>query len=215
LQAVQPWMSAEDIEAGSRWGREMGEKLDKTSLGIVVVTAENLDSRWLNFEAGAVSKRVGLSEVIPVLIGLEPNDVTGPLAQFQAVRDDHDGISQLTQTLNKWLENPLAKDKLEEAVELWFPRLSTRLAAIESTEPVESEPKREVADVVSEVLERVRELQRSDEARTALLERWLTERTSEAERAFRSVQNQVVQGGASLRATATLGGEGAIRGTPK
>ena len=54
LPAVEPWMSEEDIQAGRRWGAEIAAALDRSSFGIIVLTAENLDASWLMFEAGAV-----------------------------------------------------------------------------------------------------------------------------------------------------------------
>jgi TIR domain len=60
LQSVDPYVSSEDIEKGARWSNEVGRELESTSYGILCVTRENLDSRWLNFEAGALSKSMDL-----------------------------------------------------------------------------------------------------------------------------------------------------------
>jgi hypothetical protein len=60
-------------------------QLDASSFGIIVVTASNQHAPWLNFEAGALSKRFGSDAktyVAPVLVDLESTtDVTGPVAQ--------------------------------------------------------------------------------------------------------------------------------------
>ena len=84
---VLPWMSDQDVELGSRNMAELGETLDRSSFGIVVVTKANQYSQWINFEAGALSKKVGdpAVSVIPLLVDFDsPTDLTGPLAQFQA-----------------------------------------------------------------------------------------------------------------------------------
>jgi hypothetical protein len=67
---------------------ELGETLDRSSFGIIVVTRTNQNSQWINFEAGALSKKVGdpAVSVIPLLVDFDsPTDLTGPLAQFQAM----------------------------------------------------------------------------------------------------------------------------------
>jgi TIR domain len=85
---VLPWMSHRDIELGSRSMAELGKTLDRSSFGIIVVTRANQNSQWINFEAGALSKKVGdpIVSVIPLLVDFDrPTDLTGPMAQFQAI----------------------------------------------------------------------------------------------------------------------------------
>jgi hypothetical protein len=44
IQAAKPWMSDEDISAGSRWLAEIQSELSLSSLGIICVTPENQNS---------------------------------------------------------------------------------------------------------------------------------------------------------------------------
>ena len=53
IQAVDPWVSSSDIDAGMRWTPALAEQLQQTQLGILCLTAENLNAPWLLFEAGA------------------------------------------------------------------------------------------------------------------------------------------------------------------
>ena len=55
VQSVEPWMSNR-IGKGMRSGTEIAGALDNARAGIICVTAENLESAWINFEAGALSK---------------------------------------------------------------------------------------------------------------------------------------------------------------
>jgi len=85
---VLPWISDQDIELGSRNMAELGKTLDRSSFGIIVVTRANQNSLWINFEAGALSKKVGdpIVTVIPLLVDFDRlTDLTGPMAQFQAI----------------------------------------------------------------------------------------------------------------------------------
>jgi hypothetical protein len=85
LQEVEPWISS-DIGAGQRWNREIDKELSKTDFGILCLTRENLQERWILFEAGALAKRVGEdARVVPYLIDdLRPEDLKPPLGLFQA-----------------------------------------------------------------------------------------------------------------------------------
>src|SRR5581483_8186823 len=84
INSVEPFVSSEDIYAGSRWQKEIAEQLESTNFGIVCVTKENQHAPWLNFEAGALAKAVESSYVVPLAVDLKPTDVEIPLGQFQA-----------------------------------------------------------------------------------------------------------------------------------
>lgn len=85
----KPWMSEKDITAGGRSMQELFEQIDETYYGLVLLTPENQNSAWLNFEAGALSKQVRegfSSRVVPLLLNI-PNPSSmqqGPLKEFQA-----------------------------------------------------------------------------------------------------------------------------------
>ena len=126
-----PWMSERDIPKGARWFEVIGNKLSKSSVGIICVTPENLDSTWLHFEAGAISKALGESRVCPILLGMLPEDVEGPLAQFQATTLTRDDIFALVKSLNNDLkESKLEDDLLRTSFLMSWPRLSQAMSEI-------------------------------------------------------------------------------------
>src|SRR4051812_2549416 len=55
---IDPWASEVDIDAGMRGLDVIQDRLNASSFGIIVVTTENMNKPWLNFEAGALSKRL-------------------------------------------------------------------------------------------------------------------------------------------------------------
>jgi hypothetical protein len=67
IQSIEPWMSAEDIDAGARWGNEVTNELAQTRCGIICLTQDNLTAPWILFEAGALSKTIEKTYVIPYL----------------------------------------------------------------------------------------------------------------------------------------------------
>ena len=66
LQAIEPWMSTDDIEKGTRWSLDVATELSKAKVGILCVTSDNLDSPWLYFEAGALSRAMDKTFVCPI-----------------------------------------------------------------------------------------------------------------------------------------------------
>jgi hypothetical protein len=87
---------------------------------------------------------------------MEPADVKGPLAQFQATRAVKSDILKLLRTLNAGLNDaalPLAH--LEEAFEVWWPRLETELGKLPPDE-ARVIPYRSERDLLEEVLGLVR-----------------------------------------------------------
>ncbi|MGX4658480.1 hypothetical protein ACWCHM_32890 [Micromonospora sp. SCSIO 07396] len=164
IQSIEPWMSSEDIDKGQRWASEVGAKLGELGQGVLCITAENIREPWLNFEAGALAKSLDDSRVRPLLLGLQPSDVTGPLAQFQAtVANDRDDMLKFITSLNESSAVPLDSVRLQRAFERNWEDFGTKLAAISSTppRPKPTEKVRGTQDMVSELLDRMRDLQRS------------------------------------------------------
>src|SRR5258708_501748 len=107
LQGVEPYMSSESIEKGARWSSHIGKELEEARFGLVILTKENLSSRWLHFEAGAVAKSVDESRLAPLLFGLKPADVLQPLSQFQITNFAKDDVLRLLKSANVASESAL------------------------------------------------------------------------------------------------------------
>lgn len=162
IHHLEAWMSSEDISKGQRWGIEVGQRLDETSQGILCVTRENVREPWLNFEAGALAKSLSNAVVRPILFDLQPSEVTGPLAQFQAtIAHDQQDMLKLVQSLNAGCEKPLDDGRLERSFSRNWREFSDDLQKIDHTPTQPEESRRDVTDMVSEILERTREIQRS------------------------------------------------------
>lgn len=131
LQALEPWLSSADITAGSRWHQELGAELSSSSFGIICLTPENQGSHWLLYEAGALSRSVENSRVVPYLVGLRKADLSGPLSHFQAVEAEKEGTFELLRSLNNSLgvagERGLSDSGLARAHGLWWPELEAQL----------------------------------------------------------------------------------------
>jgi hypothetical protein len=108
LNYVEPWVSDKDIAAGDRWAQSIAGELEKSNFGIICITPENLQSEWILFEAGALSKSMLEAKVIPLLFGLELSDLSGPLSQFQAQKVEQTGIVEVVRAINKVAENAVS-----------------------------------------------------------------------------------------------------------
>lgn len=159
LQSTEPWMSDQDLPKGKRWLIEVTKQLSGSSLGIICLTPENLDSPWIHFEAGALSKSEG-AYLWTYLHDLKPTDVKGPLEDFQHTWFLEDEIKKLVGTINSASETKLEEHRFNETFETYWPKLKERLEQIPKN-PSSPPIKRRVDDMVLEILERVRDLSNS------------------------------------------------------
>jgi len=127
---VDFWMSNRDIKAGQRWGNELDRELEATRFGILCLVPTNLLAPWLLFEAGALSKSVESSRVLPYCLGLEPEEVQGPLSRFLGVVADETGTWRLVESINSVLESRRSDAVLARIFEKWWPDLKHDLENI-------------------------------------------------------------------------------------
>ncbi|MDQ3540066.1 MAG: toll/interleukin-1 receptor domain-containing protein, partial [Chloroflexota bacterium] len=130
IQAVDPYISSRDIDKGARWAEEITQQLEASHFGIIFVTSDNLDAKWLHFEAGALSKSLERGRVAPFLFGVEQEQLHGPLTMFQSTRNTAEDIRALVQTINSFSEQPLAETDLSQIFNVWWPRLQKNLECI-------------------------------------------------------------------------------------
>ena len=124
-------MSDTDIHAGVKWSLELNQELQTCNIGILCLTPENIDSRWMIFEAGALSKIIETSRVIPYRLQFGEIDVCLPLSQFQGIDTDKAGSFKLVRNINEALGKPLAdQEKLRNIYEKWWPDLERELKEI-------------------------------------------------------------------------------------
>jgi hypothetical protein len=157
INSLEPFVSAKDIYAGTRWQSEIASQLDVSNFGIVCVTRENQAAPWLNFEAGALAKAVDLSRLIPLAVDLKPSDVKVPLGQFQAQPATEDGIRAVVASLNDALgEQRLQDELLRTSFDVWWQRLETKLATIEEQTSAAEPPLRTDRELLEEAVNTVR-----------------------------------------------------------
>jgi hypothetical protein len=171
INALQPWLSNADIDKGARWSADVAQRLASAKAGIICLTPSNLRADWILFESGALSKTLQHTFVCPLLIGIEPSDVKGPLAQFQATQANKKDILALLMTLNSALgESMLSESHIDEVFEVWWPRLEADFAKLPADESSVS-PHRPDRELLEEILGLVRSQGRSTAEPMPLKER--------------------------------------------
>ena len=137
MHKVDPWLSSEDIDPGTRWNAELAKQLEDTHFGVICLTPESACAPWVLFEAGALAKTLGSGHVCPYLFQLDPVELQQPLGQFDAVPATKTGTLKLIRGINHALEKegPLPDDRLLRCFERWWPDLESILDSVPQSLP--------------------------------------------------------------------------------
>jgi predicted nucleotide-binding protein len=158
LQSVEPWLSAEDTPLGSRWASDIARVLQDVDVGILCLTPENLNSPWLLYEAGALSKRLEGSILCPYALDLSPAEIPGPLAQFQCARANKDDTYRLLRTLNSvGPSSHLSEPVLQRVFEANWPWLEERIRGLTSPASLSADRTLTADDKLDEILRLLRQ----------------------------------------------------------
>lgn len=160
VQAVEPWVSDEEIASGKRWRDEIATVLNDTDFGIICLTRANQHNPWLMFESGALAKHLAAARVIPLYIDLDAAEVTGPLADWQGRSLDREGVARIVHDINAATPKPVAKDALQRLFDRMWPDFEADVASAKQKAPETDEPRRSAEDMLEELVDRVRRLER-------------------------------------------------------
>lgn len=133
VPTCKPWISTHDIPSGSRWSDELSAALSRCVAAVLILTAENIISPWVLFEAGAISRPLSSSKVVPLLVDVDPVHLPAPLAQFQGERLDEDGFIRLCEALRSPGAGARRRAQKQEDARCAWRALAPRLAEINTT----------------------------------------------------------------------------------
>lgn len=157
IQSVECFCSTEDIRAGQRWNNEVNGWLANTDFGILCVTPENARAPWLNFEAGALAKRISDdARVVPVTLGFQPSALEEPLKQFNGVMADRPGLLKLMKSISEIADPAIDIDR---AFGRWWSDIEEKLASIPDQESKVATPEPpDVTELFSDIMASIRGL---------------------------------------------------------
>jgi hypothetical protein len=154
IQAVEPWVST-GMEKGIRWAEEIASRLEEAKVGIICLTPENLNSRWILFEAGALAK-IKDAHVCTLLLNLENTDIEQPLAQFNHTKAGKEDIFKLVQTINGQVnavgEKSLTEKNLEKVFERFWPDMDATIKKL-AGDKIQKPQTRSPDEMLKEILE--------------------------------------------------------------
>jgi TIR domain len=174
LQGTKVWLSEDDIDKGKIWFGAITEQLSDTGLGILCLTLENRSSPWILFEAGALSKGLSESRVCPFLIDLQHGDLWPPLSQFNGTLPNKEDTLKLVKTINGARGDEALKDDklLKSFNRCWSEFEEPFKEILANDKPKEEGKKRSRDDILEEILELSRSIQRSLQEHESVLRSW-------------------------------------------
>ncbi|MFI5635113.1 TIR domain-containing protein [Streptomyces sp. NPDC051664] len=157
-QAIEPFVSSQDISKGERGLDKIANELNDCTYGIVCVTRENQSAPWINFESGALSRELGKSMLAPFLLDLAVKDLTGPVAQFQATESSSKSdVWALVKSMNSKCDPNVDGERLEVVFNRFWTDLDESLIKVRAAQPENDTPVRETPDILNELVALVRE----------------------------------------------------------
>lgn len=148
-----------DLNKGDPWFETITTNLKENELGLVFITSQNMDSSWLNFEAGALLNKFDRSGVRPVLVDLKKGDYKGPMSSLQLTElEDKDDVLLLMKSINDRCTTPLQPKILEKAFYSAWNELdeSVRETVTREETPKGKTTSRTQGDKIDEILNLVR-----------------------------------------------------------
>lgn len=130
IQALDPWMSSEDIPAGKIWFGEISANITQAKYSILCVTKGNQNSPWLLWEAGALYRGFeDTARVVPFLIDLKKDELGPPLSHFQVIdAQDRKDVERMLASINAQLPSPLAPEILDTQVKHYWNDLQNAIS---------------------------------------------------------------------------------------
>jgi len=131
LPGARPFITTSDIDKGARWQGTISRELDESNFGIVCLTPSNLNSLWLAFEAGALSKHLN-GRVATLLFDLRHGQVPPPMNMFQGTLFVYDDVLQLVRNINAALPEEARREAghLDRLFPMLWPDLSDPISLI-------------------------------------------------------------------------------------
>ena len=128
---------SDDIAKGTRWFDAVEKELDRADAGLVCITREALQSGWIHFEAGALARAVRKNEqaradtLYTYLLGVQTDELQGPLAAFQSTRFDPEDTKRLVASIAALIApDTAAREASEQAFEAHWPAFAAAVKDI-------------------------------------------------------------------------------------
>ena len=131
INSVIPYVTSKSIMKGHRWSDKISKELEDSNFGLVCLNKDNLNSPWIMFEAGAISKNKDSKLICLLFDGLNQNEVEKPLSFFQNTEFNKEDYLKLMLSINESLgEKKLSDNILTISFNKWWPDLESKIKTI-------------------------------------------------------------------------------------
>ncbi|MFD8936728.1 toll/interleukin-1 receptor domain-containing protein [Streptomyces sp. NPDC059578] len=161
---MRAFVSSLGIAKGQRSMESIAAELRGADVGIMCLTRENQRKQWINYEAGALSRQTngGKAYVHPFLIDMSPEEISGPLKQFQATDSSvRREVLSMIQSLHDECVSPYSPEELRRAFEEFWDRTDRAMRDIKKRMSTTGTPVRATPeDLLGELVDLVRDQSR-------------------------------------------------------
>ncbi len=105
-----------------------------------------------------LGKQLADARVVPLLLGLTAESLSGPLAQFQSLPVDRDGIRTLVESLHRAAETKVSEQEVATLFDALWPQLQREIEEIPSQSEEGDLPRRTEREILDELVTLVRGL---------------------------------------------------------
>ena len=167
--SINSFMSTKDIGAGKRSIDELFSALERCNYGVSFVDTENAKEPWIQFEAGALSKIIDVSQVMVLILDDNMRSLEHtPLNEFQHKLFNKDDIKSIFEEIIKCFKLEDAKEAFMQRFEIgWDAFYNSAHQILEKGEKLkekenEKDEKDDKLDVVMKMLLNVQNLLKTE-----------------------------------------------------
>lgn len=155
---VQVFVSSKSITKGSNGTSVIEANLDESDYGIVLVSRDNQDAPWLNYEGGWLASRLQ-RPVATICLDLRAGDITSPLAPRQATQfESEDDMEELLRQIAELANPSISTKSFATLLKAVWPEIRDSWER-GAQQVVPKQDTRTEHDMLAEIVERVRGLE--------------------------------------------------------
>jgi hypothetical protein len=155
VPTAEPWVSTADLEKGSKWRAQLEQNLEQAGAGIVCLTPENLNDRWVLFEAGALSLKP-LGRLWTFVLDVPYSQIEPPLSEFQHTIPQRDDVLKMIQSISAIAGPPRKPEDLKMVFDLLWPTFEQEIDKVRQMRAPSSPSKLDHDKALAELLAHVR-----------------------------------------------------------
>lgn len=124
---IDAFFSTHDIPKGTRGEARIALQLERAIFGVLCLTPVSQTSRWVLYEAGALTGQLEDERVSPLLLGVKQSEVLPPLSSLQSTEPAAVDMQRLALRINAVTPKPLPDERITRVLPLHWGQLEPKL----------------------------------------------------------------------------------------